>query len=156
MLTKREATCAHCGTKFTYRSFKPSTHCSKKCRRLDWYRTKGHEREIARGKRWRTQNPEKYKECKKRYYWANREKISADAWDDYLIRTYGITAEYYSIECKARQNKCDICGKRKRLRVDHDHTTGEIRGFLCSHCNFVLGHAKDNAAVLKKAADYLK
>jgi len=42
-------------------------------------------------------------------------------------------------------DKCAICGKlssefKKRLSVDHNHRTGQIRGLLCFKCNkFLVG-----------------
>jgi hypothetical protein len=65
----------------------------------------------------------------------------------------------------ASQNRCcAICGipDAKKWCVDHDHfaevTTGEIviRGILCSTCNFLLGHAKDNESILLAAVEYLR
>lgn len=40
--------------------------------------------------------------------------------------------------------------------IDHDHETGEVRGLLCQHCNFVLGHARDNIATLTRLQVYLE
>lgn len=40
--------------------------------------------------------------------------------------------------------------------IDHCHTTGKIRGLLCTNCNNMLGKAKDNVEVLKKAISYLE
>lgn len=34
---------------------------------------------------------------------------------------------------------CEICGETLRLHLDHDHTTGNFRGWLCQVCNVVLG-----------------
>src|SRR6266571_4465289 len=34
---------------------------------------------------------------------------------------------------------CGICAKKKRLLIDHNHTTGVIRGLLCYSCNSSLG-----------------
>ena len=65
---------------------------------------------------------------------------------------------------------CAICGSvipggRGRFHVDHDHnccgpgqkSCGKcVRGLLCVHCNFMLGHAQDDPGVLRAAADYLE
>lgn len=51
---------------------------------------------------------------------------------------------------------CEICGaEQQQLCVDHNHTTLQIRGLLCSHCNRGLGHFKDDPALLQKAKAYL-
>ncbi len=56
---------------------------------------------------------------------------------------------------------CEICGKTaeengKALALDHCHTTGINRGYLCIKCNFGLGYFKDNVIFLSAAIDYLK
>jgi hypothetical protein len=58
------------------------------------------------------------------------------------------------------QTNCPICLKDKRelgklLSVDHCHTNGTIRGFLCSNCNAGLGMFKDNPDNVKRALKYL-
>lgn len=39
----------------------------------------------------------------------------------------------------ARQTRCQICGSRKRLVLDHDHFSGLARGVLCQTCNTAVG-----------------
>lgn len=39
--------------------------------------------------------------------------------------------------------------------VDHDHETGKVRGLLCNSCNVMLGHSKDDVAILQKGIEYL-
>lgn len=50
---------------------------------------------------------------------------------------------------------CLICSSTERLCIDHDHSTGEIRGILCSKCNSGLGLFKDNKILLQNAINYL-
>lgn len=58
-------------------------------------------------------------------------------------------------------DRCWICQfpesvENRRLAVDHDHVTGQVRGLLCTRCNQVLGRMHDNPALLRKAAEYLE
>lgn len=60
-----------------------------------------------------------------------------------------------------QNNGCAVCGKSpedngKRLAVDHNHTTGEVRGLLCNNCNTGLGQLGDNPATLRLALRYLE
>ena len=51
--------------------------------------------------------------------------------------------------------ECVICGSSEKLVVDHCHTTNQIRGMLCNHCNRGLGHFRDNPELLEFARIYL-
>ena len=66
----------------------------------------------------------------------------------------------------AQDSCCAICGthssdiphksfEHNPLVIDHDHTTGEVRGLLCPTCNAGLGHFMDSEELLLKAAFYL-
>lgn len=46
--------------------------------------------------------------------------------------------------------------KFRALAVDHEHTTGKIRGLLCSSCNKALGGFRDNEQILHNAIVYLR
>lgn len=55
---------------------------------------------------------------------------------------------------------CEICGQaqktKKSMCIDHNHTTGKIRGALCDLCNKGLGQFRDNRELLLKAEKYLE
>lgn len=51
-------------------------------------------------------------------------------------REYGITGEEYDALLRWQGGVCFICGRKprtKRLAVDHDHKTGQVRGLLCAN-----------------------
>lgn len=57
---------------------------------------------------------------------------------------------------RVRENaQCWICKSTNRLVVDHCHSTGIIRGVLCSNCNAALGMFKDDTERLARGIDYL-
>jgi hypothetical protein len=87
-----------------------------------------------------------------------KNKLSEMVWESDIKNDYKITAIDYYRMLASQNGGCRICGKKtiKRLSVDHDHKTGRVRGLLCVTCNFVLGHAKDDVALLRKAIEYLE
>jgi len=76
-----------------------------------------------------------------------------------VLALYGITKEQYFEMYEKQEGKCAICEevpKTKRLlHVDHCHSTGNVRGLLCSLCNTALGSFRDNTALLTRAIEYL-
>lgn len=91
----------------------------------------------------------------------HRRKRSRNSHEKHLLATYGITADEYQALYKHQGGRCYICrratGARKRLAVDHCHTTGMVRGLLCGTCNRkVIGHLRDDPEALRRAAEYLE
>lgn len=70
--------------------------------------------------------------------------------------SYGLTQDAYDALLEEAQGRCAVCGVEEPLRIDHNHTTGKVRGLLCHNCNVGLGHFCDDPKLLKKAIDYLK
>ena len=92
----------------------------------------------------------KWRDEKRKSYMSRRDTI--------LKNRYGIVEFDYDVLVAAQDNKCAICGTgpgKKRLDLDHCHTTKRIRGLLCNNCNRGLGHFKDNPTLLVKAVEYL-
>lgn len=79
-----------------------------------------------------------------------------------LKRTYGLTQQEYDQKLESQGGGCAICGDKfadsqdRNLNVDHCHTTGKIRGLLCSRCNLTLGKVEDRVDLLLSAIEYLK
>lgn len=101
------------------------------------------------GKAWARRNPAKH-----RAIWTrgnHRHNLKA---------RFGLTVEQFDFLFAQCDGCCAICRKpetrKRRLSLDHDHETGELRGFICSRCNLLIGNAKDDAALLEAAAHYVK
>ena len=63
-----------------------------------------------------------------------------------------IGEEFY---CKVCDRTITIQSKRD-VNLDHDHTTGDIRGYICNRCNTGLGNFRDNISILDRAIRWLK
>lgn len=75
-------------------------------------------------------------------------------------KRYGITTEEYQRRISLA---CEICGRTLPrvghaggMHIDHDHTTGNLRGTLCHTCNLGLGRFSDSPKLLRAAADYIE
>ena len=59
------------------------------------------------------------------------------------LKAYGLTIDTYEELLAAQGGVCAMCGQAcstgRRLAVDHDHETGQVRGLLCYRCNRGLG-----------------
>ncbi len=112
--------------------------------------TKRRARNQAAVKRWRLRHPEQQRAIMAR---SNRRTV---------LRQHGITEDQYQAILASQNGVCAICNnptaycKGGNLGVDHDHTTGDIRGLLCTSCNAGLGHFKDNPGILHRAIEYLR
>ena len=64
-----------------------------------------------------------------------------------------------NIAGRAVPSLCELCGEPnrsgRRLQFDHDHETGEFRGWLCWRCNATLGKVNDDIELLEKMIIYL-
>lgn len=78
-----------------------------------------------------------------------------------FLSYYGISLDEFKKLEESQGGVCAICKQKemspriKYLSVDHDHTTGKVRGLLCSNCNNGLGRFKDSADLLRAAVDYI-
>jgi hypothetical protein len=78
---------------------------------------------------------------------------------------YGMSHDDLLAMLTAQGNQCAICGyglvreadyrERREFAVDHDATSGKVRGLLCHRCNKGLGFFKDDPCLLSNAIVYL-
>lgn len=66
---------------------------------------------------------------------------------------YGLSREEYD---ELIAGGCSVCGSHERLHVDHSHTTGAVRGILCSPCNVALGYLCDDPKRIEALAAYAR
>lgn len=83
--------------------------------------------------------------------------------DSYAVRLkklYNLSVDEYEQMYEEASGCCQVCGiaeeeLSKRLAVDHCHTTGKVRGLLCSRCNTALGQLQDNLETISALYSYL-
>lgn len=104
---------------------------------------------MADNTKWRRANPERARELNRLSEKKRRLRIK-----------FGMTLDDYNQLFEKQNNACAICldserGKRD-WHLDHDHTTGKVRGILCHWCNLMLGHARDSEDILEAGMRYLQ
>ena len=107
-------------------------------------------------KKWIEDNRKIYNIRRLEYRNKNREKIILSNRNSQLMK-YNIDNDKYDYLLKSQNGVCKICQKtdNRRLSIDHDHKTGEVRGLLCRKCNSALGLLDDNPQVINNALVYL-
>lgn len=128
--------------------------------------------------RWRSANPEKYRQQRATWRAANKPRLKAAQqkwwrnhreshrsrgvrWAKRLKAEYGITPSMYADMLTLQENRCAICrtaepGGIGSWHIDHDHSTNKIRGLLCNRCNMALGLFRDDPSLLLAANCYLE
>lgn len=138
-----ECVCTSCQTPFLRTSSK-----TKKCKNC-----------LNAGTRaWYHANKEKANAANTKRYHEKKHEYGPKQRETFLQRKYNLSAVEYdtwreSVEC------CAICGGgfgTKGPQLDHCHTTGKVRDFLCSPCNLGLGLFDDSRENLKAAINYLE
>lgn len=97
-------------------------------------------------KEWNKNNPENRFESRRK---------------SHLRRRFDISLEQYNQMLEEQNGCCAICERHrsefnKEFAVDHNHKTGEIRGLLCTNCNYRLVARHTNGDLLRRIADYIE
>ena len=102
----------------------------------------------------------------KRQEWALKNKEHLNEWRrknwvtaNRRLKRRGATEELYNELYEVQQGCCAVCNEPEEkfswLCIDHDHSTGRIRGLLCPNCNRGIGLLQDSSVLLEKAAKYI-
>ncbi len=121
------------------------------------YYASNREKHNAACRKSKAARPEVYKNRAKIYRTEHKEKRRIEK----LRYLYNLTLSDYDAMMKNQDGACAICGERpndsdKKLGVDHNHATNQIRGLLCNACNMAVGFLKDNPELCRNAALYLE
>jgi Recombination endonuclease VII len=104
-------------------------------------------------------NRERLRAQRRTFRVANRARLAEADRAKHLKSFFGLTVDRYEAMLAAQGGVCALCGApplQKRLAVDHNHETGQIRGLLCFVCNRWLGAAERRPGLLHRTLDYLR
>lgn len=76
-----------------------------------------------------------------------------------IINIYGISYDEYISLKESQNHKCKICNKQEpeiKLHLDHCHSSGTVRGFLCRNCNVAIGLLQEDIEICKSLVKYLE
>lgn len=96
-------------------------------------------------KKWSDENPEKVTASRRKRGWRVNYNLAPEQYEEMLQKQKGVCAI-----CKK------VCSAKRALAVDHNHTTGAIRGLLCLNCNRGLSAFLEDISLFEKAKDYLQ
>jgi hypothetical protein len=102
------------------------------------------------------------KECRRRSEWRERNKEDGKSYsrykENYLRWNYGISLAQFDAILDTQKRLCAICDVYlTRPFVDHNHETGEIRGFVCCRCNTLVGYIeRGKQGIVGKIYRYLE
>jgi hypothetical protein len=109
----------------------------------------------AQARRWNEENPERRREIHLEWRKNNPDRFRE------LSRKAARKRLGIPEPTRSKPITCECCGGQMgkihdtRAVVDHDHTTGKFRGWLCNRCNLAIGRLGDNIAGIKRALAYL-
>jgi len=104
----------------------------------------------------------------KEFYWKDRKARRKDTTCkrcriiQQRERSLGVTEQEYQEFYRKQNHRCGGCRTRlrsnryERFAVDHCHTTGEIRGLLCTNCNTALGLLKEDPERMLRLIQWVK
>jgi hypothetical protein len=121
-------------------------------------------KQAARKKAWAQANRDKLNAYHREYHAKRKSDATYQNYRRKSYKTsrrkakYGLPKGGFELLVELQQGRCAICQGQfdLRLRVDHCHSTGRIRGLLCANCNSGIGLLQESPEIFAAAARYLK
>lgn len=159
-------TCKKCLVEKQLLEFYKNKECSlgrenicKQCRNEHTVATRDKTKHSMHQRKYYSKNADVIRSKERGRYYTEVDKRK----NSFYLARYNISLSE-AIEMLEQQSYiCKICSTGISLEVnapntghvDHCHTTGKVRGILCSSCNTGLGLFRDNTVNLQKAIEYL-
>jgi hypothetical protein len=122
-------------------------------------REREREREVARQRLPGDEFAEKKRARARAWYQNNKARAIATRRAYRWRHEYGVSPEQVELMRVAQNNRCGSCFENfgtETPSVDHCHTSGEVRGLLCTKCNLGIGHFQDSPTRMRQGADYIE
>lgn len=73
------------------------------------------------------------------------------------MHSYGLSLQDFESMREFQNNCCAVCGKpfTRKIVVDHNHRTNEVRALTHSKCNITVGFIETNPGITKLVDRYL-
>lgn len=155
---------AECGTTTKYKCGCRCDACklsAKQYRDRNADRAKAYRKAVKPWVRYAEKNPDKVKASQAKYRSNKRDiiRVKGRYRTRYLI--YGLTEDTARELFELQNGECAICPYKFKdyddhwTYRDHCHTTGKLRGFLCSACNTLLGKLEKRNLDVQRFVDYI-
>ncbi len=162
--------CTHCGIIKSPDEFSRGSERSDGTFGLQGYCKKCH---VIRTGKYNKLHPEEYRKRSRRYYY-KRDVIRRKTDRKYRIQRQLYRGRKEARDCNfmacnaspeeilaAFTGKCFVCGVpeiecKTRLQIDHNHETGDFRGWLCGNCNKAAGLLRESPELILKLAKYVE
>lgn len=145
---------------FFYFNNKNKTRLSSRCKECTREYDNSEKRKAVK-REWVSRNLEKRREVARKSKQIPKAKAKQRLAE--VLRSYGLTEDDLVSRLDSQKGCCEICGdslvypdSKRFYTVDHNHTTGEVRGLLCNECNLAIGNLKEDKNIFLSAIKYLE
>lgn len=97
--------------------------------------------------KWKEENKDKVRAWKRASYRRN---------DNPLLRRAKHQLRREARAGRPQSITCELCGRKCKTLYDHNHGTGQFRGWLCVKCNTMVGFIENNRDLVKRMIQYIE